>query len=225
MSPSRTADVGHHRVLERRRLVGHAHPQVAEPLADVRLVQPVLLPADIGHLGQVGRGDQLAVEIVGPGMVGALERALAGAAVLTADPGAAVPADVEEGPRLTLAVAAEDEALPPDLHRLEVAWLGQVAAPGGAEPHLLEDLLLLLGEHLRRGVGVARAGCAAGCRRWSPRRARGSTGSGCGLCSVRVMRRLLRRGAGTGVTRRRRTAANCRGWSRARTATGSAPLR
>ena len=82
-------------------------------------------------------------------MVGALERALALAAVRAAHPRAAVPADVEEGARLTLAVAGEDQAFPADLHGLEVAGVGQLAATRGAEPHLLEDPLLLLAEDLR----------------------------------------------------------------------------
>ena len=147
-------DRAHHGVLERRRLVGDADPDVAEPLADVRGAQAVLLPADVGHPGQVRGGDQLAVQIVGPGVVRALERALGLAAVRAAQPGAAVPADVEERARLPLAVTAEDQALPADLHGLEVARLGQLAAAGGAEPHLLEDPFLLLPEDLRGGVGV-----------------------------------------------------------------------
>ena len=45
---------------------------------------------------------------------------------------AAVAADVEEGAGLALAVSADDDALASDLHRPEIARLGQLTGPRGA---------------------------------------------------------------------------------------------
>ena len=64
------ADVLAHRVVERGRVLGQAHPHVAEPLPHRDAVQAVLDPVDVGHLGQVRRRDELAVQVVGPGVVG-----------------------------------------------------------------------------------------------------------------------------------------------------------
>ena len=62
-----------HGLLEGRRLVGQADPDVAQPFPQVHLLQSVLVPVDVRHLGQIRCGDELSVEIVGPGVVRALE--------------------------------------------------------------------------------------------------------------------------------------------------------
>ena len=72
-------DLLHDGVLERRRLVGQTHPDIAQPLPDRDLAQAVFDAVDVGHLGQVRRRDELAVEIVAQQAVAAekAEHALA----------------------------------------------------------------------------------------------------------------------------------------------------
>ena len=129
--------------LERRRVARQAHPQVAEPFPHGDRRQAVVDPVDVGHLGEVRRRDELAVEVVGPRVVRALEGALGLPRLLRAEPRAPVPTDVEVGLRLTLAVARQQHALTPDGHRPEGPGAGQLAGTGGTEPRLLEDVLLL----------------------------------------------------------------------------------
>ena len=61
------------------------------------------------------RADELAVQGVGPRVIRALDRAGELPLVFLAQPGAAVAADVVEGPDLAGAVAQNDDALEPDL--------------------------------------------------------------------------------------------------------------
>ena len=145
------------RVLERRRLVGQADPDVAEPLPQVDRDQPVLRAVDVLHLREVRRRDERPVEGVGPGVVPALQLALAGARLLHADAGAAVPADVEERAQLPVTAADDQHVLPADVDGLERAGGRHVGGARGGEPVRLEDLRLLLLEDRRVGVGGARA--------------------------------------------------------------------
>jgi hypothetical protein len=119
-------------------------------------VQAVLHPVDVGHLGEVRRGDELAVQPVGPGVVRALQVALDLARRLGAQLRATVPADVEERAQPAVPPADDQDALPPDLDLPEGAWLVEVGGADRAEPHPLEDELLLTGEDV--GVGVVVAG-------------------------------------------------------------------
>jgi len=155
-SPSRWGGGRDDVVLERRRLVGQAHPHVAEPFAHVDVDEAVGGAVDVRHLRQVRRCDELAVETVGPRVVGALERSLDLAALLRAQARAAMAADVQEGPDATVLGATDDHALPAHLHGLERAGLVQVGRADGAEPHLLEDPLLFQGEDHGVRVGGAR---------------------------------------------------------------------
>ena len=150
--PQPLPDRPDHLVLEGGRLLGQADPHVAQVLPDVRLHQRVRLSVDVGHLGQVGCRDQLAVQVVRPGVVHALERPLDLTLRLRAQPHAAVPADVEECPDLAPTVPRDDDALPADLHRTERSRPGEIGGPHRTEPRLLQDRGLLGGEHLGRDV-------------------------------------------------------------------------
>ena len=205
------ADVLAHRVLERRWLIGQAHPHVAQPLPHRDAAQAVLDPVDVGHLGQVRRRHQLAVEVVSPGVVGALERALDFAALLGAQLGATMPADVEERAHLTAAGPGDQHALAADLDGLERAWLVEVGGPHGAEPHRLEDVRLLHRED--GGVGVI----TAGQRRDEAVRQADVVIADLLCCGAG----WIRSQAGTGTTASwRRQRVNSRGWSTPSTATG-----
>jgi hypothetical protein len=54
---------------------GQADPRVAKPLTYGDRGQAELDPIDVRHLGQVRSCNQLAVEVIGPGVLGALEGA------------------------------------------------------------------------------------------------------------------------------------------------------
>src|SRR5262249_33084097 len=115
-----------------------------------------------------GGAEEAAVEAVGPGVVGALDRAGQPAARLLAQARAAVPADVEERPHRAAAVAQDDDALLPDGPDAEVARLGRLLRAAGAEPAAQEEPLLLLPEALGRGVeapGQGRRAAGANLRR------------------------------------------------------------
>ncbi len=98
-----------------------------------------------------GRADQPAVEGVGPGVVGTLDRLGEAAGVLLAEPGAPVPADVVERPVAARPVVQHDHALLADLLEEVLARLGDAVFTADADPALEEDLLHLLGQDLRRG--------------------------------------------------------------------------
>ncbi len=143
-------------VLEGRRILGQADPYVPEPFAYPHAHQAVLGTADVRHPGEVGRGDQLAVQVVRPGVVRALEGPLDLAGLLGTELGAAVPADVEEGANGFVARAGDEDALAAHVHRLEGTRLGKLRGARDAGPHRLEDVLLLLGED--PGIDVVGAG-------------------------------------------------------------------
>lgn len=84
-------DIADDVLLEGGRVLRQTDPHVAEPFADCDAHQAVLGAADVGHLGEVGRRDELAVQAVGPGVVRALEGPLDLAALLRAEPRSAVP--------------------------------------------------------------------------------------------------------------------------------------
>src|SRR4051794_10004938 len=206
------ADVLAHRVIEGRWGIGQAHPHVAEPLPHRDVAQAVLDPVDVGHLGQVRRGYQLAVKVVRPSVVRTLECALDLPALVGAQLRAAMPTDVEERTHLAAAGSRDQHALASDLNRFERARLVEVCGPHGAKPHRLEDVLLFHRED--RGVGVV----AAGQRRdQALRRSDGRHRDL--LCWNRSQ-------AGTGTNASwRRHLVNCFGWSTPSMATGSPPRR
>ena len=70
-------------------------------------------------------GDQLAVEIVGPGVVGALDRARRLARVLGAQAGAAMAADVVVDTDLAVVIADDDDRVRADVDGDEVAVGGR----------------------------------------------------------------------------------------------------
>src|SRR5206468_11770249 len=80
------------------------------------------------------------------------------AAVLLADPRAAMAADVVERPVPALAVAQDDDALLADLLREPVTRIGDPVLAADAEPALGENVFQLMAEDFRRCVVFAGQG-------------------------------------------------------------------
>ena len=73
-----------------------------------RIARPIEVP------GHSRRGDQLPVETVGPAVVGA-DEPLCGTAMFLADPGAAMPTDVEERVDRAVRASRDENALGTDV--------------------------------------------------------------------------------------------------------------
>ena len=135
------------RLGERRRLGIRVDEQQRAPGLDRQLAQadPVEL-----ELRAARCGAQPAVELVGPRVVGALQR---GAVASTrGDERAAVAADVQQGVQLAVAVARDHDRHVSDGGREEVARLRSVLGWAGVLPAVTKDALLLPPQQL--GIGV-----------------------------------------------------------------------
>jgi|GEM_PF-6916250 len=135
--------------------------------AVVRLVE-TLHPAHVENalhvLGDVRaleeRGAQaLAVEVVGPAVVGALD-ALAPQAVgpLREELGGAMAAHVVEGAQLPGLVAADDDGASGHLHHEDLAGLGHLGKAADGHPGPGEDPFPLKGEEFVGGIGLREEG-------------------------------------------------------------------
>jgi hypothetical protein len=120
---------------------------------EVRLVE-------IGRFHAPRRGDERALQVVGPGVVRA-DDAVAGEVALFfgAQDGAAVTADVVECPDGAATVAQEHDGLGADADRAPVAGLGDLLFAAGGDPVAVPDGLqfpLVLGGVAVPGRGQAR---------------------------------------------------------------------
>ena len=113
-----------------------------------RVERPVGL-IEVLDVGRGGRPDEPAVERVGPGVVGALDRLGEAAGVLLAEPGASVAADVVIRPVSAGPVAQHDHALLPDHLQEIVARVGDAVLAPDADPPSEEDPFQLLGQDVR----------------------------------------------------------------------------
>jgi hypothetical protein len=145
-------DRAHHPLLERRRVLGQADPDVTQPLARGDGHKPALGTVDVRHPGQVGRRRQLPVQLVRPRVIGAPKIPADLPGLLGADARAAMSADVEQRPQPAVALPHHEHALAARLDGLELPGPADVAGPRDAEPVALEDRQLLALEHV--GVGV-----------------------------------------------------------------------
>ena len=156
-------------LLERLGLLGEVDEQEPFPGGHRHRVERPVGLVEVLDLVGGRRADEPAVEPVRPGVVGALDGAAELPAVLLADPGAAVAADVVVGAIRALAVPQHDDALL--AHRLgePVARVGQPVLAADAEPALGEDVFQLMAEELGRRVVFPRQGTRAVDRdlRWS----------------------------------------------------------
>src|SRR2546430_2295986 len=161
VEPREPADERRERLGERlgvRREVDHEEPL---PLGERRGAERVVLLVEAFHLAHVGGADELAVEGVGPGVVGALDRLGQAAAPLLAQPRPPVAADVVMRPQRAALVAQHDHALARDLGEEVVPGLGELRGAAHAHPAASEDPLRLLREDLGRRVVPSRQGARA----------------------------------------------------------------
>ena len=138
----------------RRRVRIERHHDEAEPFlaAHGRQLHVGLAEALVAaHRRGAAQG---AVEIVGPGVIGADDGA--GIATPFQQRRHAVAADVGHRPQRAVAVTQHDDRLAGDLHRQVVAGVLQCVGPAGADPFLGEDVLEFEGEEIRRRVDRAR---------------------------------------------------------------------
>ena len=128
--------------LERRGLRIEIDEDVPVPQRGADPVQRVVGLAEVRHFVHVRRADQAAVEVVGPGVIRALDAAGERAVRLGAQLRAAVPADVVErvdGGR----AAGDDDPLAEQLADEEVSRVPDLLGAPGAHPHAREQPLHL----------------------------------------------------------------------------------
>src|SRR3954466_1157803 len=118
------------------------------------LLQSEFDPVHVGHFREVGCGDQLSVQVIGPGVIGALESSRHRARFGGANLRAAVTADIEERPYLARAAPGYQNGFRAHLDRAVVTGLWNVGGSHRTEPHPLEDLRLLEGKDVRVSVEV-----------------------------------------------------------------------
>ena len=140
-----------------RRFVGEADEEQAGERADVHRLEAVaaLLEVRTHMLGM----DQVAGQIVGPGVVAADEVADRGL-LLVDEPGAAVAADIVEGADLVVVVAHDRDRGLADLDDHDVAGLRHVGLDADIDPVPAEDDLHVGLEHLGAEVERGREGVA-----------------------------------------------------------------
>ena len=140
---------------ERLRLAREIEKDESLPRLERHPVQRVvafLEPSDLAH---VRRADQLAVDGVGPGVVGALDRFGETPLGLLTQPRAAVAAHVVEGTRRAVPAPDHYHAFARDRAEHIVAGLGDLGGPARADPAAREDALLLFRMDLPRRVVAA----------------------------------------------------------------------
>ena len=93
---------------------------------------------DIAEVAGIEDGDEVPLQVVAPGVVGAAEAARV-AASLVDDDGAAVAAHVHEGANLAVEVAHHEDGDTHDLNGPEVAGLAHLAGETEGEGQALED--------------------------------------------------------------------------------------
>ena len=139
---------------ERRRSSGRVDEHERPPGLDGHRHERQLGPVEADLPVGARRRAQRSVEVVGPRVVGALDR-LAPLLPL-AQNGAAVAAHVDEAVQLVVAPAREDDGHVTGLHRDHAAGLGHLRERPGVLPRVGEDPLLLDAEHGRIHVPVVR---------------------------------------------------------------------
>lgn len=141
-----------------RRFFGEADEQQAFERADVDRLQAVAASSEIGAhiLGM----DQVAGQVVGPGMVAADEVA-DGRLLVVDEPRATMAADVVEGADLVVVVADDGDRGPADIDDHDVAGLRHVGLDADIDPVPAEDGFHVGLEDLGAEIEGGRKGVAA----------------------------------------------------------------
>src|SRR3989475_3830276 len=161
VEPREPADERRERLRERlgvRREVDREEPL---PLGQREGVERVVPLVEALHLVHMGGADELAVERVGPGVVGALDRLGQVAPPLLTQPRPSVATDIVMRPQRAALVAQHDHALPRHVGQEVVPRLGELRGAAHAHPAASEDPLRLLREDLGRRVVPPRQGARA----------------------------------------------------------------
>ena len=140
---------------ERRSFACGVDENPAAPLFDPRRHQAVVIRIAAGQLARARRNFQAAVELVGPAVVGAAQRAGVGAGARLEQLVAAVAADVEEAAQGAVIAAHEQDAVVADARGAVVARPGQIVGASQADPGRFVEAALLPGENVWRDVGLA----------------------------------------------------------------------
>src|SRR5208337_1011329 len=114
---------------------------VPKPDGDGR--ERVVFDAKVWHIMHLGRGHELAAEVVGPGVVGAADQPVKGAKRGLAEPGAAMAANVVKRVDCSVVGTGDDQALTGDVAEHVVASCGNLIGPAGVDPHAQEESLQL----------------------------------------------------------------------------------
>ena len=128
----------------------------ALPLFERDLVETEAGLVEVLRRKDVRRGQQLAIEAVGPGVIGADDDAVEGAALRRAERRPAVPTGVVKSVQDLLPVPRDENAAAGDVHRDVVAGVGDLARPSYADPPVVEKHAHLA--FVERGVEVMGAG-------------------------------------------------------------------
>src|SRR5437870_1940728 len=155
------ADEGRERLRERLGVRREVDQQEPLPLGEGWGAERVIPLVEAFHLAHVGGADELAVEGVGPGVVGALDRLGQAAAPLLAQPRPSVAADIVMRPQRAALVAQHDHALARDVGEEVVSRVGELRGAAHAHPAASENPLHLLREDLGRRVVAPRQGARA----------------------------------------------------------------
>ena len=139
-------------------MLGEVDEEVTVPSSQVDRLERVIFLAEPGAFVHVGRSDEPALEVVGPGVVRALD-ALADAGFgLGEQAGPPVPADVIEGANLVVLAPDDDQALVGDLAEDGIAGIGDLVLAADEDPHPGEEPFALLEEVIRVDVIAGRQG-------------------------------------------------------------------
>src|SRR5579864_664463 len=106
-------------------------------------VQRIVGLAEALHFFHVRRLGQCAIELVGPGVILALNASRELAFFLLAEHGAAMATDVVESSDVAVVIARDDHAGICKLTQKIISRIGNLAGSSGAEPHVKMDCLHL----------------------------------------------------------------------------------
>ncbi len=146
----------------------------AEPFLAADRRQDVVVLAEAGGLGHERRPSQVAVEAIGPGVIGADDRTLVAGAFQQGRH--AMQADIGEGAQLAVLVAQHHDRLAGKLVGEIVASIGEPIRAADANPFLREDCLDLASEEFRARIHARRHRAHLRTAGWRSRSARRRAG-------------------------------------------------
>ena len=154
-------DHGTNMLAQRRCIAVHIHENPVVPNAAAHRYEAVFLLVKTALLiaapaaVEIGRRFELAVEVIGPGMIGAGQRRQP-LAWLGQDECGTMTADIVERLHLALLAADENDRQPAHRNRHRITGIWDIALETDAHPSTAEHALLLKFEELVAGVGRAR---------------------------------------------------------------------